>query len=52
MKKINRELAVTLGKELQEILEEFAREHNLELAPIRGTFTETTTMTRFTIMSI
>lgn len=42
MKKINRELAVTLGKELQEILEEFAREHNLELAPIRGTFTETT----------
>ena len=42
MKKINRELAVYLGKELQEILEEFARKNNLELAPIRGTFTETT----------
>lgn len=42
MKKINRELAVSLGKELQGILEEFARKHNLELAPIRGTFTETT----------
>lgn len=42
MKKINRELAVSLGKELQGILEEFARKRNLELAPIRGTFTETT----------
>lgn len=42
MMKINKDVAMDLGTELQVVLEEFARKHNLSLSPIRGTFTETT----------